>query len=101
MVSPATSPRSFATACVLAVLLVGCLLAAAADARRLLEDDDTDMPPAPMAYAVDYDDLSPALAPSPESGADDDLAGRMLFRGRGLLDSGLHLAGRLLIGLGL
>jgi len=92
--------RSFATACVLSVLLVGCLLAAAADARRLLEDDDTDMPPAPMAYAVDYDGMAPALAPAPESGADD-LADRMLFRGRGLLDSGLHLAGRLLLGLGL
>ena len=98
--------RSFATACVLAVLLAGCLLAAAADARRLLYDeDDTAMPPAPMAYAVDYDyNMSPALAPAaPESGADDDddLAGQMFFHGRGLLDTGLHLAGRLLLGLGL
>ncbi|CAD6213620.1 unnamed protein product [Miscanthus lutarioriparius] len=93
--------RSFATACVLSVLLVGCLLAAAADARRLLYDDDTAaMPPAPMAYAVDYDGMAPALAPAPESGADD-LADRMLFRGRGLLDTGIRLAGRLLPGLGL
>lgn len=97
--------RSFATACVLAVLLVaGSLLATAADARRLLhDDDDTAMAPAPMAYAVDYDYmLSPAMAPAPESGADDGgIAGRMLFHGRGLLDSGIRLAGRLLLGVGL
>ncbi|KXG38041.1 hypothetical protein SORBI_3001G169500 [Sorghum bicolor] len=103
----AGAARSFATACVLAVLLAGCLrLPAAADARRLLyDDDDAAMPPAPMAYAVDYDyNMSPALAPAaPESGADDDddLAGQMFFHGRGLLDTGLHLAGRLLLGLGL
>ncbi|OEL36967.1 hypothetical protein BAE44_0002013 [Dichanthelium oligosanthes] len=86
----AASSRSFAAACVLAVLLFGCL--AATDARRLLV---TAMPP----MAADMDDMSPALAPSPESGAD--LAGRVLFEGRGLLDGGLRLAGRLLIGLGL
>jgi hypothetical protein len=37
--------------------------------------------------------------PPPEAGAD--LAGRMLFEGRELLDGGLRLAGRLLLGLGL
>jgi hypothetical protein len=47
----------------------------------------------------DGDDTSPALlAPAPQSGADD---GRMPYRGRGLLDSGILLAGRLLLGLGL
>ncbi|RLN39889.1 hypothetical protein C2845_PM01G35280 [Panicum miliaceum] len=89
----AASSRSFAaTACVLAVLLVGCL-AAAADARRLLV---TAMPP---SMAADMD-MAPAQAPAPESGGAD-LAGRMLFEGRELLDGGLRLAGRLLLGLGL
>ncbi|PAN46181.1 hypothetical protein PAHAL_9G167900 [Panicum hallii] len=92
MAGAAASSRSFAaTACVLAVLLVGCL-AAAADARRLLV---TAMPPS-MAAGME---MAPAQAPAPEAGAD--LAGRMLFEGRELLDGGLRLAGRLLLGLGL
>ncbi|CAL4934715.1 unnamed protein product [Urochloa decumbens] len=95
----AASSRRLAAACVLAVLLVGCL-AAAADARRLLLDTAPAMPPA-MADDMGIDVMSPAQAPAPESGADDDLAGRMLFHGRGLLDGGARLAGRLLIGLGL
>ncbi|KAF8673902.1 hypothetical protein HU200_048349 [Digitaria exilis] len=94
MAAAAASSRSFAAArcgVILAVLLVGCL-AGAADARRLLIT--TAMPP---AVADDMDmTMAPALAPSPESGADDGLIpGRMLFEG------GLRLAGRLLIGLGL
>ena len=92
MAATAASSRSFAAACALAVLLVGCL-AAAADARRLLV---AAMPP---SVAADMD-MAPAQAPAPESGADDP-AGRMLFQGRELLDGGLRLAGRLLLGLGL
>ncbi|KAL6599494.1 hypothetical protein ACP70R_045631 [Stipagrostis hirtigluma subsp. patula] len=91
MAAPASSSSaSLATSCLLALLLAGCLAAAvlpAADARRLYV---TDMPPAP----------SPAVAPAPASGADD-YAGRRLFEGRGLIGGGLHLAGRLLLGLGL
>uniref|UniRef100_A0A0A8ZKQ4 Uncharacterized protein n=1 Tax=Arundo donax TaxID=35708 RepID=A0A0A8ZKQ4_ARUDO len=89
-VANASSSRSLATACLLAVLLVGCM--AAADARRLLV---TAMPPAADEAAA----ASPALAPAPELGADH--VSRMLFEGRGLLDGGLRLAGRLLLGLGL
>nr|TKV92552.1 hypothetical protein SEVIR_9G168900v2 [Setaria viridis] len=91
----AASSRSLAAACVLAVLLAGCL-ATAADARRLL------LVTAAMPPVADYMDMtrSPALAPGPEPGSDD-LAGTMLFHGRGLLDGGIRLAGRLLLGLGL
>ncbi|KAJ1294569.1 hypothetical protein BS78_01G154900 [Paspalum vaginatum] len=87
-----SSPRSFAAACVLAVLLISCLLAAA-DARRLY-------PTAPAMPPTTADDMYRAMAPAPQSGADH--AGRMLFQGgRGLLGGGLRLAGRLLLGLGL
>ncbi|TVU46192.1 hypothetical protein EJB05_05711, partial [Eragrostis curvula] len=81
----AVSSRSLAATCLLAIVLAGCLAAAlpSADARRLLA---TAMPPAGTE--------SPAIAPAPQSGADDH-AGRMLFEG------GLRLAGRLLSGLGL
>ncbi|CAN6310207.1 unnamed protein product [Urochloa humidicola] len=96
----APSSRSLAAAYVIAVLLVGCL-ASAADARRLLLLDAA-MAPSPMADDMGMENvMSPAQAPAPESGADGDLAGRMLFHGRGLLDGGARLAGRLLIGLGL
>jgi len=89
MAGAAASSRSFAAACALAVLLAGCLAATAADARRLLV---TAMPPGSVAAGM-------APAPAPEPGADP--AGRMLLEGRELLDGGLRLAGRLLIGLGL
>ncbi|TVU46190.1 hypothetical protein EJB05_05709, partial [Eragrostis curvula] len=77
--------RSLAATCLLALVLAGCLAGALpfADARRLLA---TAMPPAGAE--------SPAMAPAPESGADD-YAGRMLFEG------GLRLAGRMLSSLGL
>lgn len=80
----ASSSMSLAATCLIALVLAGCLAAAlpSADARRMLA---TAMPP------VGAD--SPAPAPAPESGADH--AGRMLFEG------GLHIAGRLLSGLGL
>ncbi|TVU46196.1 hypothetical protein EJB05_05715, partial [Eragrostis curvula] len=82
----AVSSRSLAATCLLALVIAGCLAAAlpSANARRLLA---TAMPPAGSE--------SPAMAPAPESGADDLPAGRMLFEG------GLCLAGRLLSGLGL
>ncbi|TVU46186.1 hypothetical protein EJB05_05705, partial [Eragrostis curvula] len=91
--SASSSMRSLAATCLLAMVFAGCLAATlpAADARRLL--NDMAMPPALAA-------TSPAAAPGPhESGADH--ARRILFEGRGLLDGGLRLAGRLLLGLGL
>jgi hypothetical protein len=83
--------KSLATACLVALLLAGCLAIAlpTADARRLLL---TAMPPA----------ASPGFAPAPESGGDSGYyPGRGLFEGRGLLAGGFRLAGRLLIGVGL
>ncbi|TVU46200.1 hypothetical protein EJB05_05719, partial [Eragrostis curvula] len=90
--SASSSRRSLAATCLLAMVLAGFLAATlpTADARRLL--DDMAMPPALAA-------ASPAAAPGPELGADH--ARRILFEGRGLLDGGLRLAGRLLLGLGL
>ncbi|KAG2536646.1 hypothetical protein PVAP13_9NG210400 [Panicum virgatum] len=87
----AASSRSLpAATCIFALLFAGCLLAAAlpaADARRLLD-----------AAAA-----SPGMAPAPSPGADGHAGGRLLLEGgrRALLDGGLRLAGRLLLGLGL
>ncbi|TKV92551.1 hypothetical protein SEVIR_9G168800v4 [Setaria viridis] len=85
-----STSRSLAAAtCLLALLFAACLAAAlpGADARRLLA---TAMPPA-----------SPGMAPAPTPGADY-ASGRLLLEGgRELLDGGLRLAGRLLLGLGL
>jgi hypothetical protein len=98
MAAATASSRSLAAACVLAALLIGCL-AAAADARRLLVVAPAMPPMADDGMDMDIDMvMPPALAPAPESGASDDT---MLFHGRGLLDGGIRLAGRLLLGLGL